>query len=451
MKLNTKVNILSTLLTLLILISSYTAIYFLFKNLAYDTEYTQLQNQADELVAAVSDIDSTANIQSLFRAYIPPNGMLRVVSEQDATLLHMQATASSEKIAYKIKQGEDFTVSMWNDTPVMALVYPLIWPDHSVVTVELVQPLPDIAKNMELLKWILIIMALAAMIPIYLASTVLVRIIVHPIQRLTMTMQKNIKTSRYEQIALQNHQRDEIAKMTETYNKLMQQLENNYSKQQQFVGNASHELKTPLTVIVSYAKLLERRGFSNEALNKEALEAIIKETGNMKQMMEQMLELAKVNEQPKMEWATITIKPLLEEIAQRMKQAYGTQLNITGDNLSIVSDEAKLKQLLFIFFDNARKYSEQPIDVEIVDGAVVQIRITDYGVGIPQDDLPHLFDRFYRVDQARNRQTGGTGLGLSIAKQLAQLLALNIDITSSVGVGTTVTLSFIERGVDDAT
>ena len=451
MRLNTKVNILSTLLTLIILISSYTAIYFLFKNLAYDTEYAQLQNRADELVAAVSDVDSAANIEPLFRAYIPPNGMLRVASEQDKTLLHMQATASPEKIAYKIKPGEDFTISMWNDTPVIALVYPLIWPDHSVVTIELVQPLPDIAKNMELLKWILIIMTLAAMIPIYLASGVLVRIIVRPIQRLTLTMQKNIETSRYEQITVQNRNQDEIAEMTETYNKLMQQLENNYTKQQQFVGNASHELKTPLTVIESYAKLLERRGFSNESINKEALEAIIKETGNMKQMMEQMLELAKAGEQPKMEWTTVAIKPLLEEIAQRMKQAYGTHIKITGDNLSILSDEAKLKQLLFIFLDNAKKYSEQPIDVEIVTGAVVQIRITDYGVGIPQDDLPHLFDRFYRVDKTRNRQTGGTGLGLSIAKQLAQLLAIKLDITSTVGVGTTVTLSFIERGVDDAT
>ena len=223
MRLNTKVNILSTLLTLIILISSYTAIYFLFKNLAYDTEYAQLQNRADELVAAVSDVDSTANIQSLFRAYIPPNGMLRVASEQDKTLLHMQATASPEKIAYKIKPGEDFTISMWNDTPVIALVYPLIWPDHSVVTIELVQPLPDIAKNMELLKWILIIMTLAAMIPIYLASGVLVRIIVRPIQRLTLTMQKNIETSRYEQITVQNRNQDEIAEMTETYNKPMQQ------------------------------------------------------------------------------------------------------------------------------------------------------------------------------------------------------------------------------------
>lgn len=449
MKLNTEVNILSTLLTLIILISSYTGIYFLFKNLAYNTEYAQLQNRADELVVASSDVDSTADIEPLFRAYIPPNGMLRVVNEQGETLLHTEATASPEKIAYKIKPDKDFTISMWNDTPVIAMKYPLIWPDHSVVTIELVQPLPDIAKNMELLKWILIIIALAAMIPIYLASVVLVRLIVRPIQQLTMTMQKNIETSSYEKITVQNSNRDEIAEMTQTYNKLMQQLENNYTKQQQFVGNASHELKTPLTVIESYAKLLERRGFSNESINKEAIEAILKETRNMKQMMEQMLELAKASEQPKMEWTTVAIKPLLEEIAQRMKQAYGTHVSITGDNLSILSDELKLKQLLFIFLDNAKKYSEQPIDVEIVNGDVVQIRITDYGVGIPKDDLPHLFDRFYRVDKARNRQTGGTGLGLSIAKQLAQLLAIKIDMTSSVGVGTTVTLSFTKRGVGD--
>ena len=451
MKLNTKVNILSTLLTLLILISSYTAIYFLFKHLAYDTEYAQLQNRADELVAAVSDLDSTANIQSLFRAYIPPNGMLRVADEQGETLLHIQATASSERIAYKIKSSDDFTISMWDDIPVMALAYPLIWPDHSVVSIELVQPLPDIARNMELLKWILIIMTLAAMIPIYLASTVLVRLIVRPILQLTMTMQKNIETSHYDQIAIQSRNRDEIAEMTETYNKLMQQLETNYTRQQQFVGNASHELKTPLTVIESYAKLLKRRGFSNESINEEALEAIIKESGHMKHMIEQMLELAKVNEQPKIDSATVAVKPLLEEIAQRMKQAYGTQLNITGNHVAIVCDEAKLKQLLFIFLDNARKYSEQPIDVEIVTGTAVQIRITDYGMGIPQDDLPHLFDRFYRVDKARNRQTGGTGLGLSIAKQLAELLAIQIDMTSTVGVGTTVTLSFVERGVDNET
>jgi len=451
MKLNTKVNILSTLLTLLILIGSYTAIYFLFENFAYDTEYTQLQNQADELVAAVSDVDSTANVQSLFRAYIPPNGMLRVVNEQGEILLHIQATASSEKIAYNIKPNEDFTISMWQDTPVMAFAYPLIWPNHSVVSIELVQPLPDIARNMELLKWILIIMTLAAMIPIYLASTVLVRLIVRPIQQLTMTMQKNIETSHYDQIAVQSRNRDEIAEMTETYNKLMQQLENNYMRQQQFVGNASHELKTPLTVIESYAKLLKRRGFSNETINKEALEAIIKESDHMKHMIEQMLELAKVNEQPKIDWKTVAVKPLLEEIAQRMKQAYGTQLNIVGDPVSIICDEVKLKQLLFIFLDNARKYSEQPIDVEIVTGTALQIRITDYGMGIPQDDLPHLFDRFYRVDKARSRQTGGTGLGLSIAKQLAELLAIHIDMTSTVGVGTTVTLSFIERGDDDET
>ncbi|WP_431027832.1 HAMP domain-containing sensor histidine kinase [Lysinibacillus sp. LZ02] len=449
MKLNTKVNILSTLLTLIILISSYTGIYFLFKNLAYDTEYAQLQNRADELVAAVSMLESVENIDSLFQAYIPPNGSLRVVNEQDKPLLHIQETASAERIPYTIEKNANFTVSLWNQTPVIAMAYPLIWPDHTVVTVELVQSLPDIAKNMELLKWILILMTLVAMVPIYLASVVLVRIIVRPIQSLTTTMQKNIETSRYEQITLQNRNRDEIAEMTQTYNKFMQQVETNYTKQQQFIGNASHELKTPLTVIESYAKLLERRGFSNESVNKEALEAILKETSNMKQLMEQMLQLAKASEQPKMEWATVAIKSLLTDISQSMKQAYGTDIIISGENITVASDEAKLKQLLFIFLDNARKYSEKTIDVRIVSEDLIKICVTDYGVGIPEEDIPHLFDRFYRVDKARNRKTGGTGLGLAIAKQLADLLKIDMGFTSKVGVGTTVTLSFTKRGTSD--
>ncbi|MFF5995229.1 HAMP domain-containing histidine kinase [Lysinibacillus sp. KU-BSD001] len=449
MKLNTKVNILSTLLTLIILISSYTGIYFLFKNLAYDTEYAQLQNRADELVAAVSILESVENIDSLLQAYIPPNGSLRVVNEQDKPLFYMHTLASPERIPYTIEKNTHFTVSLWNQTPVMAMAYPLIWPDHTVVTVELVQPLHDIAKNMELLKWILILMTLAAMVPIYLASVVLVRIIVRPIQSLTTTMQKNIETSRYEQITLQNHNRDEIAEMTQTYNKFMQQVETNYTKQQQFIGNASHELKTPLTVIESYAKLLERRGFSNEAVNKEALAAILKETSNMKQLMEQMLQLAKASEQPKVEWATVDIQSLLTDISQSMKQAYGTDIIISGENITVASDEAKLKQLLFIFLDNARKYSEKTIDVHIVSGDLVKICVTDYGVGIPEEDIPHLFDRFYRVDKARNRKTGGTGLGLAIAKQLADLLKIDMAFTSKVGVGTTVTLSFTKRGTSD--
>ncbi|WP_332648679.1 sensor histidine kinase [Lysinibacillus sp. 54212] len=446
MRLKTKVNLLSTLLTLIILVSSYSGIYFLYKDLAYETEYAQLINQGDELLAAVSALETDEGIVTLFRAYIPSDGRLRVMNNSsDKPLIDVQATATAEKIPYKVSKGEAYTVSMWKDTPVIAMGYPIIWPNHDVVTLELIQPLPDIAKNIELLKWILIVMTLLAMAPIYLASSLLVRLIVVPIQSLTKTMQKNIEESSFERIDLRGGNRDEIAEMTTTYNTLMCQLQDNHEKQQQFIGNASHELKTPLTVIESYAKLLKRRGFQNEAVNLEALGAITKETENMKRMMEQMLQLAKASEHTKMEWSSFSLNDLLADIARSMQQAYGVKIIISDTPVTIVSDEGKLKQLLFIFLDNARKYSDSPIEVQLTSGDKDQIAITDYGVGIPEEDLPLLFERFYRVNKDRNRKTGGTGLGLSIAKQLADLLEAEVTFNSKVGEGTTVTITLPKR------
>lgn len=427
------------MLTALILLGSYTGIYYLFQHFAYETEYKQLQNRADELVAAVSTLETAAGIDPLFRAYIPPNGLLRVTDKKNTSLMQIQATASTEKIEYQLSEQKLYTISMWHDTPVIAMDYPLIWPDHQVVTIELVQSLPDIAKNMNVLKWILIIILLVAMVPVFLASSLLVRLIVRPVQQLTTTMQHNIENSRYEQLPIPENAKDEIADMTRTYNQLMEQLEENYAKQQQFVGNASHELKTPLTVIESYARLLHRRGFANPQVNDEAMTAILKETKNMQQMMTQMLELAKASEQLKLTMTSVSLITLLSDIAHSMQSAYGTQINIIGDDIVRETDEAKLKQLLFIFIDNAQKYSEQAVDVTITPQS---IEIRDYGIGIPAEDLPHVFDRFYRVDKDRNRKTGGTGLGLSIAKQLADALNIEAQFTSTPAVGTTVTLVF---------
>jgi signal transduction histidine kinase len=110
-------------------------------------------------------------------------------------------------------------------------------------------------------------------------------------------------------------------------------------------------------------------------------------------------------------------------------------------NTFIQTDENKLKQLLFIFLDNARKYSDDIIRVTIgTEKSKVYIRIEDRGMGIPQKDLPRVFDRFYRVDEARNRKTGGSGLGLSLAKEIADALGVEIRLESTEGLGTAASI-----------
>lgn len=436
MKLNTKVNLLSTLLTSIILIGSFTGIYYLYKEFAFSTEAEQLQARANELSTAVSSLTSTDGIDTVFRAYIPTDGAVFVQDEAGENLMRLQMTA--EQIDFNTDSNEHYTLKMIKNIPHIALTTPLLWPDQQIVEAKLIQPLPTITENLNRLMIILVLMTLIAMLPIYLASLLLIRLIVKPVQQLTSTMERNIQQSSFEQIPLPKKSKDEIAQMTYTYNDLMAQLEDLHDKQQQFVGNASHELKTPLTVIESYAKLLKRRGTSDANVTDEALNAIINETNNMKMMIEQMLALAKTNETTKITLSDVSLQSFMSSIAQSFETAYHREVRVHVPNITIQTDEAKLKQLLFIFIDNARKYSKKAIDLSASIDQNIHIEIRDYGIGIPKADLPHLFNRFYRVDKDRNRKTGGVGIGLSIAKELANRLQADISIESEVGEGTTI-------------
>ncbi|MER2114036.1 MAG: histidine kinase dimerization/phospho-acceptor domain-containing protein, partial [Solibacillus isronensis] len=297
MKLNTKVNLFSMLLTSVILIGSFTGIYYLYKEFAFSTEAEQLQARANELTTAISALDTTDGIDPIFGAYLPTDGAIFVYDSAGNLIKRLQKT--SEQIDYKLDPAQHYTEKTIRDIPHIALATPLILPNDEIAEAKLIQPLPTITENMNRLLIILVLMTLVALIPIYLASQLFVRLIVKPVQQLTTTMEKNIQQSSYEQIPVRKQSNDEIAQMATTYNHLMAQLEDAHDKQQQFVGNASHELKTPLTVIESYTKLLKRRGTQDAKITEEALEAILKETTNMKAMIEQMLALAKTNEMTK--------------------------------------------------------------------------------------------------------------------------------------------------------
>lgn len=134
----------------------------------------------------------------------------------------------------------------------------------------------------------------------------------------------------------------------------------------------------------------------------------------------------------------------MEEITAAMNTAYDRQFILKKEITDAVeqTDPEKLKQILYILLDNARKYSEERIELIIGEQAGTVIQIRDYGVGIPKQSLPFVFDRFYRVDKARSRDTGGFGLGLSLAKELAERLELTLEIESIEGMGTTISVRF---------
>lgn len=430
MRLKTKIHLLTTLLMLVILVATNSGIYFLYEQLAYNTEYKQLQARANELSSALSQLNEQTNLQQVLRAYMPTDGAVYIY-EGEQLKTKVQATFEMSK------------------TPSINYSMPAIWIDGTVIQIQLKQSMEEVAATLSLLKVILIIVSIVASIPIFLASLALGRLILQPLERLNQTMLKSAATGSYEKIVLTDKGGDELAKINHTFNMMMEKLEQHYQKQQQFVSNASHELKTPITVIESYAKLLLRRGFDNKEVAQESLQAIVNESSRMHEMVLQLLELAKNKEHLAIQFTQLELSPLLRKVASQMQQAYHRSFIVDAEVPRYVySDEKLVKQLLFILLDNARKYSEGDVYIHATEYAdCVIITIQDKGIGIPAEHIPLLFERFYRVTEDRNRKTGGSGLGLAIAQELALQLGIIIEVESKLGQGSSFILRVPKEGL----
>ncbi|WJY26643.1 sensor histidine kinase [Sporosarcina trichiuri] len=446
MKLKTKIHSLSTLMMLIVLILSNLGIYFTFDRTQHHTEYSQLLGSAKELTVALSKMTDEEEAEIILRAYVPPNGALRVVGETGKDILTVQSMEGFDKKFPMPGKDEEYTLVPYEGYEALSIAIPTIWPTGEVMQLQMTQVLTDLKANLRLLRIVMISITLFAMIPIMISSITLGRIVTQPIGKLIQAMTASRRSGTFQRIAVPDDGKDELAQMGQTFNDLMIQLEQIYRKQEKFVSDASHELKTPITVIDSYARLLERRGMEKPKLAEEALGAIRSETKRMTGMIEQMLDLARNNEPASYVFEPAEIRELAEEAAAMVSRAYSREIRIAApEHAEAVTDSQHLKQLMIILLDNARKYSEQPIDVSVDDkGADVQITIRDYGKGIPAKDIPFLFDRFYRVDEDRSRKTGGTGLGLSIANEIAIGLGAKLDIKSEEGDGTEITIHVLK-------
>ncbi|MGN7385830.1 ATP-binding protein [Sporosarcina sp. SAFN-015] len=447
MKLKKKIYVFSTLLMFILLVLANILIYFLFERMSHNTEYEQLIGRAKELTSALSKLETEMDADILLRAFIPANGAISIVDSNNKPLINVQSLAGLGKVGGDVSPSNSYTIDRFEGTEALSISMPIIWPTGEVVTMRMTQLLTDVEKNMQVLKYVLIGVTTFAMIPITLSSMTLGRIVTQPIENLIRAMDRSRQSGTYEKLTGVVNGNDELAKMERTFNEMMEQLEQNYMKQEQFVSNASHELKTPLTVIESYSRLLARRGFENREVVDEALNAIISETGRMKEMIAQMLELAKSSGSELFEFAEVDLTQLLEAAVKPLRQAYGRDIVIEAAGPAIVETDGKfVKQLLFILLDNARKYSDREIFTSIVDKeSEVEVTVKDFGKGIPQADLPHIFDRFYRVESDRSRKTGGTGLGLSIAKEIADGLGAALTIESVVDMGTVIRVLIPKR------
>lgn len=239
-------------------------------------------------------------------------------------------------------------------------------------------------------------------------------------------------------------EREELRGLAMSINSMLDRVDFAYRSQLRFVSDASHELRTPIAVIQGYASLLDRWGKEDPKTLDESIAAIKQEAHSMKELVEQLLFLARSdNNSITLHPEVVDLSALTQEVARETGMI---EIGLTHPivcpqrpPIYVNGDIQLLKQLLRVLTDNALKYTPDngkiTLDVK-EEGEMAVLCVTDSGIGIGPDDLPKLFDRFYRADASRARQTGGSGLGLSIAKWIIDSHGGTIDVVSREGLGT---------------
>jgi len=293
---------------------------------------------------------------------------------------------------------------------------------------------------------------LAVFVLVGILSFIIIRLFTRPVHDLTRGIQK-ISTGDFS-FRVRVRGKDEFSDLARAFNSMVSRMEILDRSRNQFVSNASHELKTPLSTMKILLQTILYQEVYDPDISKEFLGDIDKEIDRLSYVVSDLLTLVSIDSgEMKLKTAPLSLRDLIQDNVKRLSplaRERGIELDFSGrDTAEIMGDHMKLTQVFYNLIDNAIKYTPRGgrVRVELVrQGKTAVARISDNGIGIPKEDQLHIFDRFYRVDKARSRETGGTGLGLSIVKQIVLLHSGNISVSSLESEGTTFTVELPIHG-----
>lgn len=322
--------------------------------------------------------------------------------------------------------------------------------------VEALTPLGTLdAAARELFRVLLTVTALSvlsvAVFGWWLAGSVL-----RPVEKMMDAARSISRSHDLEQRIPTGRNQDELSRLARTFNDMLGSLQRAWDSQQRFVGDASHELRAPLTVLRGNAELLRRHPHLHPAERDTMLADIEKEASRMARLVDDLLLLAQSDAGSTLKRTPVDLRAVTAEAiraARRLSESHSIVLQGGPERLTVLGEKDRLRQLLLILLDNALKYSPENSTVIVTfqsQGECVRLSVQDEGIGIPEDALPHIFERFYRVDKARSRKAGGVGLGLSIAQWIASQLGGRLWVEQTGPQGTTFTLELLKAPPKDS-
>ena len=319
---------------------------------------------------------------------------------------------------------------------------PLIIEGHPVGTMQAAASLDVVDTAREVLLYTMGVATVIAVLLAAYGSWLAVGRALAPLDSITETTEQiNRADDLARRIPYDGPKRDEIGSLIEAVNQTLERLETLFTSQQRFLADVSHELRTPLTVIKGNVGLMRRM----KSLDEESLTSIDQEAGRLTRLVGGLLLLAQAESgSVSLNMKPVELDTLLLDVFQEMKVLAGekVELQLTEiDQVQVNGDRDRLKQVLLNLVGNAIQYTPQGGNVFMSLGKVAEqarLIIRDTGPGIPAEDLPHIFERFYRAEKSRTRgKTTGFGLGLSIAHWIVEKHGGRIEVDSKDGQGTT--------------
>jgi signal transduction histidine kinase len=310
--------------------------------------------------------------------------------------------------------------------------------------------------EMAVLFAVAVILGVMVLLTIFFRGKSMTRNTLYPIAEMTR-MTREIKAQNLNLRLNVTNAKDELKDLVITFNEMMDRIENAYNKQNQFVSDASHELRTPISVIQGYARMLERWGKEDSEVLAESIEAIRNESENMKELVDKLLFIARNDKDTlNLTMEEFSLSEMMDELVKETRmvdQNHIIECSIDQD-IHMNGDRNRIKQAMRIFVDNAQKYTQPGGTIEIGlknSNNTAVLSVKDSGCGISAKDLNNVFDRFYRADESRDRNKGGHGLGLSIAKIIVLRHGGKIKVKSKQGEGSifSIILNSIPKNLDN--
>ncbi|PJF36161.1 MAG: hypothetical protein CUN49_06870 [Candidatus Thermofonsia Clade 1 bacterium] len=327
------------------------------------------------------------------------------------------------------------------DLHALVFTQPIYTPQAEYLgTVQVLSPLTILDAAKQRLMRVIVFTAIVTLVVSSLIGFAVASHFLHPIETIAQAA-KQITAANDLSKRIPYKNSDELGQLALTFNTTLDRLERLFMAQRRFVADVSHEMRTPLTTLQGNLDLIKRYGI--EAASLEAMESELK---RMNRLVGDLLLLAQADSgHLPLREDQVDLDTLVMEVfrqAKLLSQTIEVRL-VELQAARVKGDSDRLKQVLLNLVTNAIKYTPENGAVMLsltVEGGYAVLRVSDTGIGIPKEDLPHIFERFYRVDKARDRKIGGAGLGLSIAKWIVEAHHGRISVESELGKGSTFTV-----------